>query len=462
MKAVLLAGGKGTRLRPLTYTKPKPLLPLAGEPAIVRLIRKLAHGGIDEIVVTNNYFATLVRSVLGDGSRYGVRIHHVEEKTPLGTAGSVKNSESLIDETFAVVQGDNQFEFSPKEIVQLHKKLGASATLALVQVDNPSEYGIAELSEGRITRFLEKPKPGERFSNLINSGFYVLEPEVLKLVPEGRPFDFSRNLFPLMLESKMTLAGFHARGFWVDIGDPKSYLKANTWALEKLELKTAPANNKIACGSDTWISANATLRGPVYLGDHVRIEKSAVIGPHVSISDTSEVMEDARIASSVVLENTRIGANATLEAYVVAEDCTVGNRAKIERNAIVGAGTELGHDSHLAAESKVGPWILVNPHATVDGIIAPFRNHLERVCSLLEKSNAALGLSREEAGVCAALSELGQADAETVSRMTRLPVSRMHEILSELQKREMVYSFGDALKMFTLAVQESGSTSKRP
>ncbi len=145
LKAVVLAGGKGTRLRPLTFTKPKPLLPLAGEPAIARLIRKLSHEGIDEIILTTNYFANRLRTALGDGSKYGLPIHHVEEESPLGTAGSVKNSESLIDETFVVVQGDNQFEFHLNDVVQLHRKLGALATMALVQVDNPSEYGIVEM-----------------------------------------------------------------------------------------------------------------------------------------------------------------------------------------------------------------------------------------------------------------------------------------------------------------------------
>jgi len=370
LKAVVLAGGMGTRLRPLTYTKPKPLLPLAGEPAIARLIQKLGREGIDDFVVTTNYLASRLRDTLGDGSRYGVRIHHVEERNPLGTAGSVKNSEALIDETFLVVQCDNQFEFAHQGIVQLHRKLGASATLALVQVENPSEYGIAELSDDRVTRFLEKPKPAECFSNLANTGVYVLEPEVLELVPEGRPFDFSKNLFPLMLQSGMTLAGYHASGFWVDIGDAESYLKANIWALEKLEPASAKSMHKIVCGSGSSISKTATIRGPVCLGNSVKVHDDAVIGPHVCVGDGSEISAGTRIASSVVYENTQIGYNAILDACVVAENCKIGNRVQIERETLVGAGAELGDNTHLTAGSRVGPGVLVRPGARVEGTIA--------------------------------------------------------------------------------------------
>jgi mannose-1-phosphate guanylyltransferase/phosphomannomutase len=386
MKAVVLAGGKGTRLRPLTYTKPKPLLPLAGEPAIVHLIRRLASEGIDEIVLTANYFANWLRAELGDGSRYGVRIHHVKENSPLGTAGSVRNSESLIEETFLVIQGDNQFEFDPEEVIKSHRELNASATLALVEVKNPSEYGIVELSDGRITRFLEKPKPEECFSNLINSGFYVLEPEVLKLIPQGKPFDFSRNLFPLMLQSGMTLAGFRASGFWVDIGDPQSYLKANIRALDKLEPERGRAEDVIIRQSDTWISEHVKLTGPAYLSRKVRIHKDAVIGPYACLGEGTEVSPGARIASSVVYENSSIGTDAVLDTCIVAENCKIGDRVQIERNAVVGAGTELGDNSYLAAESKVGPWIIIQASAMVEGTLTLLKNNIERISELLEKS----------------------------------------------------------------------------
>lgn len=454
MKAVILAGGKGTRLRPLTYTKPKPLLPLAGEPAIVHLIHKLAREGIDEVIVTTNYFAKQLHATLGDGSNYGVQIHHVEEKTPLGTAGSVKNSESLIDDTFAVIQGDNQFDFGLKEVLELHRRMGASATMALIQVENPSEYGIVEVSDGRVTRFLEKPRPEECFSNLINTGLYVIEPEALKLVPGGKPFDFSKNLFPLMLRSNLALAGCRVSGFWVDMGNPRSYLKANAWALDKLGPDGARMNDKTTRESSSAISESATLKGPVHLGRNLRIENGATVGPYACIGDGSEISPSARIAFSVVFENTRIGTNATLDTCIVAENCRIGDRVQIERNTVVGAGTELGNDSHLAAESRVGPFAVVQPRALVEGTMTAFEHDIERICELLEKSHTSLGLTAEEAKVCGTLSELGEADAKTVARFAGIPYSRVNSTLIALQERGIAFSFGNVPKIFALTQEE--------
>ncbi len=449
LKAVVLAGGRGTRLRPLTYTRPKPLLPLVGEPAIVHLIRKLAHEGIRDIVMTTNFFAGWLRAALGDGSRYGARIEHVEEKAPLGTAGSVKNSESLIDETFLVVQGDNQFEFDPKDVINIHRKVGASATLALVEVENPSEYGIAELSDGRITRFLEKPKPEECFSNLVNSGFYVVEPEVLKLVPAGKPFDFSKNLFPLMLESKMTLGGFHAKGFWVDIGDPASYLKANIWALNRLEPK-----GKIIHGSGCSISEKATLKGPSYLGNNVKVHEGTRIGPHSCVYDGTQILTGTEVTSSIVYENTQIGRNVILDTCVVAENCQIGDRVQIGRDAVVGGSSELGDDSHLIEESKVGPWAIVANSSVVSGTSSAFEIQADALSSILERSSLYSGLSIEEAKVCSVLWNLREADTDAISRFARVPRPMVISITSDLHQRGLLMSFGDEPRMYALAVRQ--------
>lgn len=450
LKAVILAGGKGTRLRPLTHTRPKPLLPLAGEPAIVRLIRKLATDGIDEFVVTTNYFANHLRATLGDGAKHGVVIHHVEEKRPLGTAGSVKNSESLIDETFVVVQGDNQFDFDVRRVVELHRRVGASATIASLEVEDPTEYGIIELTDNRVTRFLEKPRPDQLFGKLINAGLYVLEPEVLRLIPEGKFFDFSKNLFPLMLESKMVLAGCRVDGFWVDIGDPPSYLRANVWTLDRLQTERPYAKDGVIGGSDSRISEKAVIRGPVHLGKTVTIHAGAVIGPHACIGDGSEVHANSAIGSSIVYENTRIGTKATLQTCIVGENCRIGDGAEIGQNAVVGSGTELGHGSRVAAESKVGPWAVVPSKTTAQATIPVFGKHIERISGLLEKSTTVLGLTSEEGRVLGTLCELGEADAQTISRLASIPRLDATSVLLSLQERGMVASFGDAHKVFSI------------
>jgi mannose-1-phosphate guanylyltransferase/phosphomannomutase len=454
LKAVVLAGGKGTRLRPLTYTKPKPLLPLAGKPAIVHLIQKLASEGIDDIIVTTNYFSKQLHATLGDGSNYGVQIRHVEEKTPLGTAGSVKNSESLIHETFAVIQGDNQFEFRLSDIVNLHRKLNAIATMAVIRVENPSEYGIVELSDGRVTRFLEKPTAQECFSDLINTGVYVLEPEALKLIPDGKPFDFSRDLFPHILKSKMILAGSPMSGFWIDMGDPRSYLKANVWALDNLKSIGTKTTNNATQEQSSAISKAATLRGPIHLGKNVRIEKDAVVGPYACIGDGSEISANAKITFSVVYENTRIGANTVLDTCTVAENCRIGDRVQIERDTVVGAGTELGNGSRLTAESRVGPFVVVEPQTVVEGTVTAFEKDIERISGLLERSSAGLGLTNEEARVCGTLCELGEADARTITRFADMPYSRTLSILIGLKERGMATSFGSIPKMYALTREE--------
>jgi len=454
LKAVVLAGGKGTRLRPLTYTKPKPLLPLAGEPAIVRLVHKLARDGIEDVIVTTNYFARLLRETLGDGSDYGLRIQHVEEKTPLGTAGSVKNSEALINETFVVVQGDNQFEFRLDEIVSAHRKLDAMATLALVRVENPSEYGIVELSDGRVTRFLEKPAPHECFSNLINAGIYVVEPDALRLIPEGKPFDFSRDLFPHMLKSRIALGGCPVGGFWADVGDPSSYLKANSWALDNIRRKGTNRSDHIPRTSNSIISKSSTLKGPICLGDNVRIHKDVLVGPYACIGDGSEISAGAKITFSVVYENTQIGTNAVLDTCIVAEMCKIGDQVQIERNTLIGAGTELGKDSRVLAESKVGPFAVVKPRAVVQGTLTPFANDIEKVSQLIEKSRSGARLTVEEIRVCGVLCELGEADASSVSRLANVPQSTADSILISLQERGIAISFGTVPRVYSLSQED--------
>ncbi len=450
LKAVILAGGKGTRLRPLTYTKPKPLLPLAGEPAIAHLIKKLAQDGFDEIIITTNYYAERLRATLGDGAQYGARIDHVKEAAPLGTAGSVKNSEALIDDTFLVVQGDNQFDFKLDPLVEFHRKLGASVTLGLVEVPNPSEYGIAEISDGHVVRFLEKPKPEECFSNLINTGLYLLEPEVLKIVPEGKPFDFSRNLFPLMLQRGMSVGGFHARGFWVDIGDPESYLKANVNALDELAKGHARESNRIVCGSNTSTSEGVVLRGPVCLAKDAKLQKGSEVGPYACVSSGVEVSEGARIARSIVYENTHVGIDSTLDSCVVAENCRIGRNVRIEAGTLVGAWTEVGDSVRIVSGSNVGPWTNVGSGALLQGTVADLEKHLEKISELQEATQMDAGLTGDEARVCAVLLEQGETDAASIARLAMMQKVRVQSALAVLQEKGIVLCSGQETSMFAL------------
>jgi acetyltransferase-like isoleucine patch superfamily enzyme len=257
-----------------------------------------------------------------------------------------------------------------------------------------------------------------------------------------------------MLTSKMVLAGFPVSGFWVDVGDPRSYLKANMWALDSLESTTAKTELDAAGSSDSAVSEAVTIRRPIHLGKNVRMDKGAVLGPYACVGDGSEISAHAKIAFSVVYENTRIGMNTVLDTCVIAENCRIGDRVQIDRGAVVGAGTELGDESHLTAESRVGPFVVVQPHTVVEGTVTAFEKDIERVCGLLEKSHAGFGLTSEEARVCGALSELGEADSKTVARFANIPHPKTLSVLIGLEERGIVSSFENIPKMYALIRDE--------
>jgi mannose-1-phosphate guanylyltransferase len=274
LKVVVLSGGYGTRLRPLTYTRPKAMLPLAGKPILQYIIESIASEGFDEIIVTTNYFREKIIDYFGDGSDFGVRLVYPEEEKPLGTAGSVKNGEKHLNETFAVIQGDNITEIKFKHLLSFHKEMGGVVTIALLPVERPHQFGIAQLGlDNRVLRFKEKPRQEEFFSDLASVGLYVLEPKVLDFIPSGVEYDFAKDVFPKLLDSGEKIYGYHTGGFWVDIGVPENYMKAVRWILSRLEGKRVAEKAEVK---------KASIRGPVEIGEGTRIERGAEItGPVV-------------------------------------------------------------------------------------------------------------------------------------------------------------------------------------
>ncbi|MHB1548648.1 MAG: nucleotidyltransferase family protein, partial [Acidimicrobiales bacterium] len=219
MKAVIMAGGEGTRLRPLTSNQPKPMLPMANRPMMEHVVNLLRNHGFEDIVVTVAFMANAIRTYFGDGSEFGVRMVYATEETPLGTAGSVRNARDELEERFLVISGDVLTDIDLSRVVSFHEQHGAVATLALKAVDNPLEFGIVITNDdGSVERFLEKPTWGQVFSDTINTGIYVLEPEIFDFIPAGRPVDFSGESFPAMLEAKRPLFGYVADGYWEDVG----------------------------------------------------------------------------------------------------------------------------------------------------------------------------------------------------------------------------------------------------
>ncbi len=305
MLGVVMAGGKGTRLRPLTLDRPKPLLPVGGRPVVEWGLRSLERAGIRDVVLTTAYKRDLLMDRLGDGSGLGVKIEYVEEKDPLGTAGGVKNAEGLIDDRFIVMSADVVADVDLDALVAFHEARGGLATIALTEVEDPTQFGIVGLSEtGKIERFKEKPKREEAFSNLTNTGIFVVEPEVLERVPQGKKFDWSKDVWTHMVGEE--LYGTVLEGYWRDVGRPSELIAANQEMAGRL-------------GRDHFgevdVAAGAEVEQSVLM-DGVRIEKGARVAGSLLLPGTV-VKEGARVTDSVLGEQVEVGAGAQLQGVVM-------------------------------------------------------------------------------------------------------------------------------------------------
>ena len=292
MKAVVMAGGEGSRLRPLTIERPKPMVPIVDKNVMTHIIDLLKKHGITDIVVTVQYLANTIQEAFGDGEGFGVNIQYSLEETPLGTGGSVKNAQEYLDDTFLVISGDAMTDFDLTAIIKYHREKKAIATLTLYHVPNPLEYGVVILDEtGHVRQFQEKPSWGEVFSDTINTGIYVLEPKALDYFPSGKVFDFSQDLFPLLLKNGDPIYGYVATGYWTDVGSFQEYMRACADVLYGRIRLTEPIGRNIGgdifVKEDVQIAPDAQLYGPIYLGRGVQIKGGVEIhGPTVIRDDT--------------------------------------------------------------------------------------------------------------------------------------------------------------------------------
>ena len=313
-RAVILAGGYGTRLRPLTFTTPKALIPLVNRPVIDYILDYLKGYGLRDIVITTNYFREQTIAYL-NSSRTDLKLAYPEEPSPLGTAGSVKNAE--ITETMVVIQGDNITEIDIEKLMAFHKAHDGLVTIALLPVPNPSLYGIAELaSTGLIRNFKEKPAPEACFSNLANTGLYIIEPEAMDNVPKGRAFDFSKDLFPRLV-TKHEVYGCIVDGFWTDVGSLEGYMEASRWILDQKKFECA----------DTAEIEDSRIRGNVAIGDFVRVRKSVIQGPAV-IGNHSTLLK-SKIYSAVVLPGAQV-TETKLQNSVIQQNAVIDKEEIID------------------------------------------------------------------------------------------------------------------------------------
>jgi mannose-1-phosphate guanylyltransferase / phosphomannomutase len=359
-----MAGGEGSRLRPLTSRRPKPLAPVAGKPVSEHIIDLLRRHGFTEIVATLHYLADEIEAYFGDGSALGVKMHYVVEDTPLGTAGAVKLAhEHLAGEPFLIISGDALTDVDLTALVRHHQARGNDVTIALQRVTNPLEFGVVVTDENeRIVRFLEKPSWGEVFSDTINTGIYVLQPEILERMTRGRVYDWSKDLFPEMLRDGAKLGGYVIDAYWTDIGNLEQYQQANYDALEgkvKLELPGEEIRPGVRAGEGHRIHPDATIEGPVILGRDVRIAAGAAIsGPSV-IGDRAIVERGATVCRTVAWEDVYVGEEASLSDCTVADRNTVEKRATVHENTVIGRGCTIGAGATVNAHLKLWPdkWV---------------------------------------------------------------------------------------------------------
>ena len=327
MKAVIMAGGEGTRLRPLTSNLPKPMMPLANKPMMEHVIDLLRRHGFDEIVVTLAFMPDAIRNHFGDGSEYGVHIQYATEETPLGTAGSVRNAADALDERFLVISGDVLTDIDLGKVVAFHEEKGALATIGLVPVENPLEFGIVITNEdGSIERFLEKPSWGQVFSDTINTGIFVLEPEIFDHIADDRPVDFSSEVFPALLAAGLPLYGAVADGYWEDVGTVEAYVSAHKDILDQKVAVDVPGfevSGGVWVGEGAEIHPDAVIDGPAVIGDNARVEAGAHLAEYAVLGTNVKVRADAQVHRSIVQDNAYLGEGVRLGGTVVGRACDV-------------------------------------------------------------------------------------------------------------------------------------------
>jgi mannose-1-phosphate guanylyltransferase len=357
LQAVILVGGEGTRLRPLTSTMPKPVVPLVDRPFIAFMLDWLRQHGVDDVIMSCGFGATAVREALGDDSRLALRLRFVEEPDPRGTAGALKLAEPMLDERFLMLNGDVLTDIDLTTQIARHEATGARATLALVPVSDPTAYGLVILEEdGSVREFVEKPSSDKVQSNLISAGAYVLERSVLELVPPGRNVSIEREIWPLLVGNG--LYGFASESYWLDIGTPARYLQG-TFDIIEGNVTTAVR----ARLGDDWlvIDEGVELRGrvipPAVLERGVRVAEGAHVGSLAVLGADVRVGAGSTVERAVVLEGTHIGESCELRDCIVAAGCRVGDRSRITGGAVLGEGVVIGADNVITRGARIFPGV---------------------------------------------------------------------------------------------------------
>lgn len=347
MKAVILVGGEGMRLRPLTCNLPKPMVPIANRPFLEYTLEYLNRHGIEEVILAVSYLPHRIQSYFGKGEKSGLKLTYVVEESPLGTAGAVKNVARYLKEPFFVLNGDIFTDIDLSEMAAFHRKNKAMATIALLPVEDISSYGVVECDKKqKVLRFLEKPSRDAVTANTINAGIYFLEPQVLEHIPAQSFFTFEQGLFPLLAQKGEGLYGFAARGYWIDIGTPEKYLSLHYDLLLGKARQLSP-NQEVLWGDGCQVHPTAQVRGPVVIG------KNCVIGPRVQITGPTVLGDKCEIQAGAVVERSVLWEGVHLGAGTIVKNCVISSRCYIGQECLVPEGCVLGEEAVLEAKREL-------------------------------------------------------------------------------------------------------------
>ena len=353
LQAIVLVGGEGTRLRPLTYGTPKPMIPIMGVPFLELMLRRVKDAGVEHAILAAHYLPEAISAYFGDGSALGLRLTYVIEETPMGTAGAIKNVESYIEGPFFVFNGDVLTSLDLRAMITFHNAKHAVGTLHLITVDDPSAFGAVVHDEGgAISKFVEKPPEGTSPSNDINAGTYLLERDVLDFIPSGRNVSIERETFPAIIASGKKLCAYVTGDYWIDLGRPEHYLDAHRHIFDG----AVPLGIPFARGGISGPGAQVprgTCTPPVFVGKGAVVEEGAHVGPYVVLGDGCRIESGAAVRDSLLWDGVNVGAGARVEHAIVA------SRARIGARAVIGARSVIGHDvviepsAHVPEDSRV-------------------------------------------------------------------------------------------------------------
>jgi NDP-sugar pyrophosphorylase family protein len=355
MQAVVLVGGEGTRLRPLTYGTPKPMIPVMNVPFLERTLLRLKAAGIADVILPAGYMPEAITDYFGDGSRLGIRMTYVIEEAPLGTAGAIKNVERYIDGPFFVLNGDVLTSLDLKAMLALHHDRGGLGVLHLIRVEDPSAFGcVVHDAHGLITAFVEKPPRDQAPTNEINAGTYLLEPAILDFIPAGRAVSIERETYPAVIAGPRPLYAYTTDDYWIDLGRPEHYRDSHRHIFDgRMPLGIELTERRIG-GAGAATYGPGTVIGPALIGEGTRIAAGARVGPYVVLGDDCIIDEDAVVADSILWNAVHVESGASVEGAILASRCSVGSGATISSGAVVGHDVRIDPDSIVPGDARVG------------------------------------------------------------------------------------------------------------